>query len=283
MKISIIVPFYRGNRYLKRLFTSIENVAVATRELAQYEVILVNDSPDCKVSVPGTWIEVKIVINEKNLGIQEARINGLRHSLGEWIVFLDQDDELVDSGFKRQIELTKEADIVVGNGTYILGSVNKQIYKNLNCMKYLIQKEMFIKIRNLIPSPGECLIRKNVIPKLWTRHLLKNNGADDWFLWLLLFSSGAKFVCNDERVYIHNDSEGENLSANLKKMRISSNEMRTILFKEMMISDKENKRLKHSIEFKFLQDTGNLTMKRLLKYKDALIDNVVYKIKTSFY
>ena len=285
IKISIIIPFYKGNQYLERLFNSIIKVSELTSEIAIYEIIIVNESPGIKIILPRTCssIIVREITNPVNLGIHKSRVNGLKNASGEWILFLDQDDELIDNGFRKQIELTDKADVVVGNGIYMLGNLNKKIYNNLKTMDYLIQEKMFIKIRNLIPSPGECLIKKDIIPDLWKKCRLKNNGADDWFLWLLLFKRSARFVCNDDFVYIHNDASGENLSANLEKMKKSSKEMLGILKKRNVLNGYEIKTLSHAIEFKYNQDTGQLSLKKLIKYIDALFANIFYRIKLIIY
>lgn len=281
MKISIVVPFYKGNQYLERLFKSIKKVAVHTE--AAIEVVIVNDSPEECVNLPNILNDVVVITNEQNLGIQGARINGIKHSTGDWILMLDQDDELVEEGFKKQLELAKNADVVVGNGTYILGSVNKKIFDNQKCMDYLIQKNRFIEIRNLIPSPGECLIRKEILPQVWMDNRLKKNGSDDWMLWLLLFSKNARFACNESPVYIHNDAGGANLSANLDKMRESSLEMVEILRKNKVFEEKELSRLVHSIHFKYYQDTKQLSACRVVEYADALISNIIYRLKLNKY
>ena len=137
MKISVIVPFYNGNKYLNNLVRSIERVAINSR--GSFEIIIVNDSPWIDVELPDTQIETRVLINEENIGIQGTRINGIRNATGEWILMLDQDDELVAEGFEKQIELTKHADVVVGNGRYLLGNVNKKIYDTFKFMCYLIQ------------------------------------------------------------------------------------------------------------------------------------------------
>lgn len=283
MKISIIVPFYKGNKYLKRLFQSVEKVVECTKKYAEYEVVLVNDSPMEKIILPTTCLDVRVIENEKNLGIQGARINGLNNASGDWILFLDQDDEIVADGFVKQLECTKDADVVVGNGIYILGDVNKKVFDNLKCMKYLMRLDQFIKIRNLIPSPGECLIRKEVFPELWKKEKLECNGADDWFLWLLLYKAGAKYVCNSDIVYIHNDAEGQNLSANLDKMKDSAMEMLDVLSVNKILEEHEMRSLEHAIMFKYFQDTKQLSVGKIFKYMDAFMSNVVYRLTLNSY
>ena len=236
MKLSVIVPFYHGNQYLKRLFTSIESVYIKHAKTVEWEVILVNDSPEETIQLPETDLPVKVITNQKNLGIQGTRLHGLYEASGDWILFLDQDDELVADGFQKQLQCTESADVVVGNGIYRLGKYNQSVFPNLKAMEYLIQEKQFIEIRNLIPSPGECLIKRERIPEIWINTQMQHNGADDWFLWLLLFKEKAVFVCNEQLVYIHNDTGGGNLSADYDKMRASSEEMVGILKKKNVLN-----------------------------------------------
>lgn len=280
MLISVIVPFYYGNRYLKRLMESINEVTTEISHIADIEVIIINDSPDEPIQFPIIAVRNTYVYNnDKNCGIQQSRINGLEKANGEWVIFLDQDDELISDGFKTQIELSKNADVVVGNGFYHMGLVNHMIYKNISVMNYLIQKDRFIEIRNLIPSPGECLIRKEAITTQWKDNVLQRNGADDWFLWLTLFSSGAIFKVNEKCVYRHNDSEGMNLSADLAKMRESSLEMAEILEKEEILSVSEATKLKKAIEFKYCQDSHRLTVGNVFHFIQPIWMNICYKAR----
>lgn len=278
MKISVIVPFYYGNLYLPRLIKSIEDVEYITRKMSKYEIIIVNDSPKEVVELPSTYLDIKVINNIKNQGIQRSRIEGIRASIGDWILMLDQDDVLIPDGFTSQIELSKESDVIIGNGIYCLGKTNKKIFSNLEVMNYLIKEERFISIRNLIPSPGEVLIRKSIIPNEWFNNFLSTNGADDWFLWILLFKNNVPFICNSSLVYLHNDTEGNNLSADLRKMKQSSIEMANILYTLNKISKKEFKKLIHGIEFKYRQDSRQLNIFNIIKYFDSLCSNIIYRI-----
>lgn len=287
MTVSVIVPFYKGNQYLNRLLTSINNVEQFVRKTlhVQFEIIIVNDSPYTEVVLPDIGqcnLAINIQTNEVNMGIHCSRVSGLKKAIGDWVIFLDQDDELLKDGFIRQLKLAQKADVVVGNGLYQYGEKDMPIYKNQYVMDYLIQKKRFIEIRNLIPSPGECLIRKDAIPQSWIDSHLRNNGADDWLLWILLFEDGKKFLCNDEQVYRHNDAGGNNLSFDLDKMKASSNEMYGLLEKNNYINGSDLRMLRRAIDFKYLQDTKKLNVSLILKYMDTVLHNVAYRLHINF-
>ena len=153
---------------MERLLNSVEQVANTVRGKAEFEVLFINDSPGVDVVLPDynyNGFDIRVYNNEVNMGIQKTRAKGANLACGQWIIFLDQDDELISEGFINHIRLMKNADVVVGNGLYQYADKKVRIYENLRTMQYLIRKKMLIEIRNLIPSPGECLIRKDTIPK----------------------------------------------------------------------------------------------------------------------
>ena len=279
-KISVIVPFYKGNPYLPRLFASIGAIVpVCKEEDTQVEVILVNDSPDISVVLPQQLpTDVQVVTNPKNMGIHGARLHGLEYATGDWILFLDQDDEILQPGFRAQLQLRDNADVVVGNGLYEYGQDQLPIYRSAKAMRYLIRRKHFLRIRNLIPSPGCCLIRKSAIPGCWQKMPMQCNGSDDWLLWLLLFQEQRRFQCNYGHVYIHNDAGGNNLSFDLEKMYRSNLELWKILESSGQFSDKELHWLDHSIHFKYYQDTKQLDLKKLFRYTATILCNIRYKL-----
>lgn len=279
--ISVIVPFYEGNKYITELLESVNKCSKNLVEKfdSNMEVIIVNDSPWIEVEYKEQdSITVSVVENEKNIGIHASRVHGIQCAQGDWIILLDQDDLLIDSKYYTQLDNLSNTDVVVGNGFYYFGSIKKRIYTNEAVMKHKIRERNFVKIRNLIPSPGECIIRKKSIPDYWMRNTMKSNGADDWFLWLLIFAQGSHFEINSDIVYIHRTNEEGNLSADLDKMYKSCNEMCKILKEKIDFDNCRIKQLQRAIDFKYLYDTKKITIGSYLKYFDCFINNVLYKI-----
>lgn len=121
MKVSIIVPVYKVEEYVLRCFESI-----ASQDFTNLEVIFVDDaSTDSSIDIVSRAIneysgpiEFKVVTHDKNSGLSAARNSGIDVATGQYIYFLDSDDELSDSKaiskFVKCAEQTK-ADVVVGN------------------------------------------------------------------------------------------------------------------------------------------------------------------------
>ena len=92
-KISIIVPIYNVEKYLRDCIESIIN-----QTYTNIEIILVNDgSTDSSLEICKEYAEkndkIKIV-NKKNGGLSDARNYGLEHATGKYIMFVDSDDYL---------------------------------------------------------------------------------------------------------------------------------------------------------------------------------------------
>lgn len=231
MIISIITPFYHGNGQIKKLIMNVDKNAVYLH--SEYpeinvELVIVNDSPELEVDAetgqPLNDIHIRIIKNKRNSGIHFSRAAGLKASGGEYIVFLDQDDVIDNQYLLKQYKKIRNNDIVVCGGIHKYSDHSVRLYKNRYQFECVKQFKKYIKIRQMIASPGQCLIRRKAVPDEWCEMILQNNGADDFFLWILMFAKGIQFEVNDEILYNHVIT-GKNCSADLRKMDASVNEM----------------------------------------------------------
>jgi len=89
--VSIIIPFYNEEHYLKRAIDSAIN-----QTYTNTEIILVNDgSVDNSLIIANSYKHAKIsCITTANLGLGNARNIGIEKATGEFITFLDSDDAL---------------------------------------------------------------------------------------------------------------------------------------------------------------------------------------------
>ena len=91
--ISVIIPFYKGNKYLTGLKQSLENACISYE--GKVEVIVVNDSPNEKIEktlIQSEKYDLVIVEHDVNYGIHKARVTGIGKAKGEYILLLDQED-----------------------------------------------------------------------------------------------------------------------------------------------------------------------------------------------
>lgn len=276
MNISIITPIYNGNKYLNEYLISISK---ACKHVKDIEVIWVNDSPEIEIKYDKSLIqnfELRITENSQNEGIHKSRIVGLNMARGEYILFLDQDDFILEDALITHYNLIKDgADMTLGNGFNEYKGKRIKIYKNKFSQRFAIKKRANILARCFIISPGQCLIRRTSIPDDWSKKIVRSNGTDDYLLWLLMFNKKTKMICNYNTVYIHTDT-GENFSLNKEKMFKSQQEIIDILKNNDEYDKNDLKKLERAIIYK--HNYKQRFIKETLKNIDIFIYNVYYKI-----
>lgn len=225
-KISAIIPIYKGKKYIQQLLKSFYNNYMNLKGIVDLEIIFINDYPQEEISesIIGDDCTNKLNIsfynNTENVGIHGTRVKGLDYATGNIIFFLDQDDQIEDNYLVSQYEVLKNNDVVLCNGYQKLENEKYKIYNSNFHMEKAITLSTY-KMWNEIVSPGQCLIRKEIIPEFWKDNILKNNGSDDYFLWVLLLCNNCKFVLNSRLLYYHCLTEN-NFSKNRDKMIISN-------------------------------------------------------------
>ena len=123
IKVSVIVPIYKVEKYLKR---GIDSLLKQTHK--NLEIILVDDgSPDKCPQICDEYskLDKRIkVIHQQNAGVSMARNAGLSVATGDYIAFFDPDDEL-DSAIYEKLLCS-----IVENKTDIAMCQMKHIFEN---------------------------------------------------------------------------------------------------------------------------------------------------------
>ena len=102
-QLSVIVPVYNTERFLRRCIESILN-----QNVEKCELILINDgSTDSSGKICDEYAKENqciSVIHRKNQGVGKARNNGVLASSGKYITFVDSDDYIDRRMFEKLIE-----------------------------------------------------------------------------------------------------------------------------------------------------------------------------------
>ena len=112
IKITVIIPVYKVEKYLNRCIESV--VKQAYKNL---EIVLVDDgSPDNCPKICDEWAKkdkrIK-VIHKENRGVSSARNSGLKIASGDYITFLDGDDAFSDQLSTNIQLIDKSSDLVI--------------------------------------------------------------------------------------------------------------------------------------------------------------------------
>lgn len=282
MKIAVITPFFKGEKYLKDYLACMEDNANSLGEKNSLMVILVNDGDDSiEVDIPKLSFDLRIINNEENLGIHESRVRGLtmaRESKADFVMFLDQDDLISYNALLKLADNIQDNDIIISNaklekkdweGLWIRSDYQREHIWDLNT---------YIKVGTQIVSPGQCLIKTDAIPDYWQNSIIKVNGADDYFLWLIMIGKKASYIYFDEPLYIHKYT-GENISQDTRATDESIYSFLPYLRESNIVSKADCDTLERMIRYKAKFRTKGLVGRVVgsLLNLDLFLENVFYK------
>jgi len=115
-KVSVIIPVYNTEKYLRKCIDSVKN-----QTFTDIEVLLIDDgstdnSPAICDEYAASDSRIK-VIHQQNGGRSAARNTGLDNASGDFILFVDSDDYITETTVSILIETHKKtcADIIIFN------------------------------------------------------------------------------------------------------------------------------------------------------------------------
>lgn len=105
LRISVVIPVFNRRELVGR---AISSVLGQTRP--PHEIIVVDDASGDGTAdlVRRRFPDVVLLENRRNRGVSHARNLGVRRAEGDWIAFLDSDDEWLAGKLERQIALLSE-------------------------------------------------------------------------------------------------------------------------------------------------------------------------------
>ncbi len=137
-KVSVIIPVYNVEQYLKRCLDSVFN-----QTLKDIEIICVNDgSTDNSLKILEEYAKndkrIKIY-NQLNKGVGAARNLALAKTGGEYICFIGSDDEYSLNTVEKVYKIAKSNDAEVVQFNYKSFYENKEKIKEYNLAKKLLK------------------------------------------------------------------------------------------------------------------------------------------------
>ena len=126
--LSVLVPVYNVEKYLKRCLESI-----LVQSWNDYEIILVDDgSTDSSAQICDLYAEkyeMIRVIHKENKGLSDTRNRGIEEASGEYVYFPDSDDWLEPNTFSELSDVIEELtyDIISFNREFVTSEEDKLI------------------------------------------------------------------------------------------------------------------------------------------------------------
>lgn len=226
--VSIIIPIYNLENLISRCINSI-----ITQTYANWELILVDDgSTDRSLDICKDFAKKDYritVIHQSNAGASSARKTGVRSASGEWITFVDGDDELPIDAISALLSAANyDDDIIVGNITTRLHYRESSSYNHLRLK--CSGKEYISMLLNDSIYCGPCgkLFRRDLFSNAkWNSNIPLSNYED--LLMLVALASIAKkiIIRHDLNVYTYilRDNSASKSHLTTDKCQILFNEL----------------------------------------------------------
>lgn len=102
--VSVIIPVYKGEKFIERTLESI-----IAQTVTPAEILVINDeSPDGSAQIVESFSPRVTLLHKKNGGACAARNYGAVAATSEWLAFCDQDDLWERSKLEKQLRLANE-------------------------------------------------------------------------------------------------------------------------------------------------------------------------------
>lgn len=161
--ISVIVPLYNKEQIIERTVKSVLN-----QSFTNFELIIVNDgSTDNSFEIVKNIQDKRIVlIEQSNGGPSKARNTGVKAAKGDWIIFLDADDELLSDAMENFMKLARQhPDIDIFDcGRYINknGILSIVPHSDEGLVKNNFKAWFF---RDIAPGAGPTMFKRTFVTK----------------------------------------------------------------------------------------------------------------------
>lgn len=163
--ISVIVPVYNTEKYLRRCIDS-----VLAQSFIDFELLLINDgSKDNSGTICDEYAKrdnrVR-VFHKKNGGVSSARNIGIENAKGKWITFVDSDDTLTKNALEL-MHANNNEDIIIGAIKFEISQTIQHVEWNSSIVE-LKDFKLFLNLNidtMILRSPCFKLFKKDIILK----------------------------------------------------------------------------------------------------------------------
>lgn len=200
-RVTVIIPTYRRPVFLHNAIKSVLN-----QTFQDFEVIIVDDASNDRTSeVVKSFTDSRIcyIHHETNKGGSVARNTGIRNAHGEYIAFLDDDDEWLPEKLGQQVEVMEKSPPGIGGvftGCTKIDRVSGKIVGRKTPMQRGRLSQTLL-VKNCISSTSSILLRKECIERvgLFDESL---PSFQDYDLWLRI-SREFQFESIQEPLFIY--------------------------------------------------------------------------------
>jgi teichuronic acid biosynthesis glycosyltransferase TuaG len=206
--VSVIMPVYNAKKYIN---TSLASVFAQTYE--NLEIVLVDDcstdgSGDIIAKLSKDHPEIVYSVQEENMGAGHARNKALSLARGQYVAFLDSDDEWMPDKIRRQVNLMREKKAPLSYTAIEMIDKDGHIVKRKRSIKETCDYTYLL--HNTIIATSSVVVDRMAVGN-FEMHLRR--GGQDYATWLKLLRDGIVAYGINESLVRYRVMEGS-LSSN---------------------------------------------------------------------
>ncbi len=223
MDYSIVIPVFNCVEYTKKCIESIYDVHKIDKSMYEFEIVVVDNSstdetPQLLKKYAEDYPNFRYITNDENLGFAKACNIGAKHSNGKYIIFLNNDTEVLANWSKHLMETIQRNDDIFMVGNKCLfpdrtiqhgGIVFTDNRYPVHIYRYLPEDfPSANRERTYNAVTGACfIIEKGHFLSYGGFDEIYINGLEDVDLCLKIRKDGKKIVYQPKSVIIHHESK----------------------------------------------------------------------------
>lgn len=283
--VSVIIPTYNRAHLIGRAIQSVLN-----QTYQDFEIIVVDDGSmdNTNEIIKDFQIQdkrIRYIKHEKNKGGAVARNTGIKDAKGEYISFLDSDDEWLKNKLESEIDVLKNKKncIICSTGCNFIKEKGRKIISKRHIKKQIISQKIALR--------AECLTTNDFT--VLKKAVLEIGGFDerlparqDWDFWIRITSVGSGFqipINTVNKYVMRNDQISSGIKNKLHGTEIIFKKHKKLFLSDSiayerilstlglmhLLNNEKNKAIVN------LQKSYNYTKKRIKKVKLAVILSII--------
>ena len=167
-KVSVIIPTYNRSQFLKVAISSVLN-----QTFQDYEIIIIDDASTDKTQEVVAGFEekrIKYIRQIQNKGEAVTRNTGIQNSEGEYIAFLDDDDEWLPKKLALQVKILENSPPRTGliyTATFLYDNINNKLVEDrLRFSSHRGNVYHALMKRNFVGAASSVLIKRKCVEKI---------------------------------------------------------------------------------------------------------------------
>lgn len=274
-KVSVIMPVYNAEKYLKDAIESILN-----QTFINFEFLIINEGlTDNSKRIIESYNDsrIRLLNNKEKSGLPKVRNKGLSEAKAEYIAWLDADDISHPLRLEKQVKLLDDYPEIGICGTWVKTIGTKISHK----WRYPTNPD-FIRSRMLFDNPlatSSVMLRKKLLAEHSQNFDLDFPLAEDYDLWERL-SCFCKITNIPQNLTFYRLHESQTSKINALKLKLCVWKVQERQIKQLnvLFSDKEKQihRKLGAWEFDESKDFAALAHAWLLKLQNANSENHIY-------